>query len=652
MKIWCCSLNFSHPAAITLIVIATLIPLGSIQAGGATPVQTPANTETRCPGPFSGIWFLYTNEMHYTCECPSGKKKTYTESNIWEANPYVCQTGNNLTGIEDHGPGYWFIHLNGTVTNFNARFQVARSPHPGDPNADCSHDTFQQEGIVFGREIRGTVTSTRQDDSSSCYASYCQEWGKSKCTGTGTFGGYVGNGGVQQPSVTDVSQSSGIANQNVATTGVQWVDYNGDKRLDLFLVGSNGTALFKNVGRGKFQNVTVQARITNNGRAANGASWADIDNDGDLDVFIANATGPATLLLNNHGVFQDISNKLQQTGGAGLEDSGISRAGIWVDINNDRDIDLLVVKDGGPNQLFLKKGLEFTNIASSAGLAAVSTGRSAVAFDVNQDGFEDLYVVNFGHPNKLYLNNKNKTFSDISASAGVGFTGGSVQAATDDYDRDKDADLFVVNNTGSSILYKNLGNSKFAIATPAPLKSPKKGIAAAFVDIDQDGNADLVLAQTVGGNKLFQNMGNGEFSVVKNVDLSNPHNPTGITIGDFNGDGLPDIAIGDGGTTQEHGDSLYQNTGGGGTNFLQLTLVGTSSNRAAIGARVIVQTGLTYQAKEVSSGNGQSQESLPLDFGLGVAELVDTIQIYWPGGAVQTLTNVNANQKLTVTQSN
>lgn len=623
-----------------------LLVLGTLRAADAPLLKAPAEPQVGCTGPLSGIW---TNSAAFKNHCSDSCGGSWEFTRV--DSRYVCQQGANLSGkkqytFKDYTGSVLLIteELVGTVAGNQVHFKI--SYHYTGKYACVTQDFDDYTGVSgqSGTTISGNFSGALNYD---CVPEYT---GCGGCTSSGSFNVSIGSG-TQPPSVKDVSQSSGIANQNVATTGVQWIDYNGDTRLDLFLVGSNGTALFKNIGAGKFQNVTVQAKITNDGRAANGASWADIDNDGDLDVFIANATGPPTLLLNNHGVFQDISNNLRSPGSVEPAETGITRAGIWIDINNDKDIDLLIIKDGGPNQLFKKKGLTFTNIASSAGLAAVSTGRSAVAFDANQDGFQDLYVVNFIHPNKLYLNNKNETFSDISTSAGVGFSGGSVQAAVADYDRDKNLDLFVVNNSGPSILYKNLGNLKFANATPSVMKTAKKGIAAAFADIDLDGNQDLILAQTAGGNKLFQNQGNGVFVVVAGLDLSNPDNPTGVTVGDFNGDGLPDIAIGDGDEGQDHGDSLYQNTGGGGANFLQLTLVGTNSNRAAIGARVIVQTGLTFQAKEVSSGNGQSQGSLPMNFGLGVAQLVDTIQVYWPGGAVQTLTNVPVNRKLTVTQT-
>lgn len=567
--------------------------------------------------------------------------------------PTITNVLDSITFIN----GVWTGHFpadNGGVACLKATLRAT-----GETSFSGSMQEFDHCGptATDGCSISGTVNGLNMvfnaNDCSkgggSCTLSGTVSSSLSRFTVSGDCNGPTAFTLTKSVSVSNVSQSSGIANQNIRTTGIQWIDYNNDGRLDLFLVGSNGTTLFKNIGGGKFVNVTAAAKITNNGKDARGASWADIDNDGDLDVFIANRIDNPTLLLNNHGVFSDISGKLLSS--IAPTAVGTTQAGIWVDINNDKDIDLLIVKDGAANQLFKKKGLDFTNIATAAGIADTSSGRSAVAFDANADGFQDLFVVNFNHPNKLYLNKGNETFSDISASAGVAFSGGSVQAAVADYDRDKDTDLFVVNNNGSSILYRNAGNLKFSVATPGVVKSPKKGIAAAFADVDSDGNDDLVLAQTAGGNKLFRNKGKGQFEIVSDIDLNNPDNPTGITIGDFNNDGLPDIALGDGDDSQDRGDSLYQNSGGGGNNFVILTLVGGASNKAAIGARVIVQTGLTFQAKEVTAGNGQNEESLPLEFGIGVAPSIDVIQIFWPGSATpQILKNIKANSKVKVIQ--
>src|SRR5262249_25022602 len=159
-----------------------------------------------------------------------------------------------------------------------------------------------------------------------------------------------------------------------------------------------------------------------------------------------------------------------------------------------------------------------------------------------------------------------------------------------------------------SVFFQNLGGLRFKKKTSAVLRKLKHGIAAAFGDFDLDGDDDLVLEQSVGGNSLFTNDGKGKFLPTKDVDLNHPDNTTGLAVGDFNKDGAPDIAI---------GDELFKNNGSPGNHFLTLILLGKQSNRSAIGAQVLVQTGGIFQIKVVSGGNGTSQESLPLEFGLG-----------------------------------
>jgi enediyne biosynthesis protein E4 len=448
-------------------------------------------------------------------------------------------------------------------------------------------------------------------------------------------------------SLHDISVSSGIANNAIATTGVQAIDYNNDKKQDLALIGKNGNALFKNVGKGKFVNVTQQAKFSNAGRDARGASWSDINNDGFPDVVITNATGAPTILKNNHGVFSDVSNLFANAAVAGKSESG-TRAAVWVDIDNDSRIDMFVVKEGVPNQLFKQSSfLKFDDIAQTAGVASTGEGRSAVAADFDEDGFQDIFLVNFKQPCKFYHNNRNATFNEIGKSSGVDFNGASIQASIVDYDSDGKPDLFIVNNEGPSFFYKNVGNLNFQKISPPALKSAKKGIAAAFVDYNLDGNQDLVLAQSQGGNRLYKNNGQGKFETVAGIDLSRPDNPTGVTVGDFNNDGIPDVMIGDGGTDQDRGDSLFKNDGGG--NHITLILQGTKSNRSAIGAVALIQLGINIQAQQVTGGNGMSQESLPLEFGLGSATKVN-IRIAWPSGIVQTIPDVDANQVLKITE--
>ncbi len=446
----------------------------------------------------------------------------------------------------------------------------------------------------------------------------------------------------------DRTVRSKIAGNPNKTSAVQIVDFDNDKKEDLYLTGFDGNVMCKNTGGAVFTNSTTQNKLGNDGSDARGVTWGDVDNDGDLDVFIANFNAPSAILKNNKGVFAN------QSGSLGLfaaDNTPKSVGGIWLDFNRDSRIDLFVVKDGASNLLFKNIGaFQFANVASSAGVAFKGPGRAAVSADFNNDGFADIYVVNFQKPNKMYFNNGNETFRNVTASAQVGFSGASQHAVAIDYDGDEDIDLFVVNNNGPSLLYRNLGNGKFQnVAGAAGLAGPKKGRSASFSDFDHDGDYDLLLVQSDGANLLFAN-NSGKFSRVTNVDLSNADDPSSTTAGDTDNDGDVDVVVGDSDGGADSGDSVYQNTGGGNNNWLILILQGSASNRSAIGAKVLVRTGILLQVGVVTAGNGKNQESLPLEFGLGAATSADLI-IFWPSGKQQPMPGVTGNRKVTITET-
>lgn len=439
-------------------------------------------------------------------------------------------------------------------------------------------------------------------------------------------------------------------NTNVnKTSAAQFVDFDNDGKEDLYLTGFDGNVMFKNSGGGIFTNSTSKNKLANKGNDARGATWADVDNDGDLDVFIANFRVPSVILKNNKGVF---SEQNQALGIFANEIGPKSQGGIFLDFNNDGRMDLFVIRDGAANALFKNiGGFQFANIASSAGIAYKGPGRSAVSADFNNDGFVDIYLVNFQRPNKMYFNNGNETFKDVTTSAQVGFAGASEQVVAVDFDNDEDIDLFVVNNNGPCLLYQNLGNGKFQnVASAAGLAGSKRGRSATFSDFDHDGDYDLILVQADGENLLFAN-NHGKFNRVTNVDFSNSNNPNSTTTGDVDNDGNVDIGIGDGDGGSDSGDSIYVNSGGGNNNWLTISLQGTTSNRSAIGAKVIVRTGNILQAGVVTAGNGKNQDSLPLEFGLGPANSADIIVI-WPGGKQQGLPGVSpVNRKITIPEA-
>jgi ASPIC/UnbV protein/VCBS repeat protein len=250
----------------------------------------------------------------------------------------------------------------------------------------------------------------------------------------------------------------------------------------------------------------------------------------------------------------------------------------------------------------------------------------------------------------MFINNGNGTFRATSAAP---FSGASVQAIVGDYNNDKRFDLLVVNDSGASVVFKNVGNDasgnpKFAKVNVG-ISGATHGRGAAFGDFNNDGLLDLVLIQSEGGNILFLNNGNSTFSSLASVFLNNPQNPTALITGDFDNDGLIDIMIGDGNNTQTGGDSLYKNTSGK-NHWLEVSLQGTTSNRSAIDAVIVVRNGDTFQSRLVSGGNGSSQDSLVMHFGLGKNTKIDEMEILWPSGVSQRCLNVNANRKIQVTE--
>lgn len=442
---------------------------------------------------------------------------------------------------------------------------------------------------------------------------------------------------------------SGIAGNPNRTSALQYVDFDGDGKTDLYLTGHDGNLMCKNKGGARFGDSTGSSNLGNNGEDSRGVTWGDVDNDGDLDVFISNFNAPSVFLQNQGNVFSAPGGVAP---GLYAEDATTNATGsLFFDFNNDSRLDIFVIKDGQANQLFKGLGaVQFANIASQAGVAFKGPGRSAVAADFNGDGFQDLYVANFKRPNKLFLNNKNETFRDITAAAGVGFSGASEQVVAVDYDGDEDIDIFVVNSQGSCVLYRNQGNLKFQNVTAAAgLTLPTKARSANWGDFDKDGDLDVIVAQSGGDNLLFSNNGDGKFTRITNVDLSNADDPSSTASSDSDNDGDTDVAVGDEDGGGNSGDSVYQNTGGAGNNFLIVTLQGTVSNRSAIGAKVLLKMGALLQVQVVSGGDGKNQSSLPLEFGIGDAKSV-ILFISWPSGKTQGLDNVAANQKIKIVE--
>jgi hypothetical protein len=379
-----------------------------------------------------------------------------------------------------------------------------------------------------------------------------------------------------------------------------------------------------------------------------GASWADIDNDGDLDLFMAESSGHSSIYRNmKKGVFSMMSSALRTSSGAAIPQNSLG--GIWLDFNKDGMIDLFVVRDGQPNSLYQNHGiLQFIDVAATAGVQFQGAGRSAIAADFNGDGYDDLYLVNYQQRNKLYVNLKNGKFKDASAGSGANLSDSFTQVIAADYDDDQDLDLFLINEQGPCVLLKNNGKGKFQNVTGiSNLGAAKNATSATFADFNGDGHEDLIVLTKTAKNLFFLNSGTDRFKKVNNVDLNSAQMPSSVSTADFNADGSPDAFLGD---LLGALNSLYQRTGAS-TNWIAMDLEGTLSNRSAIGAKIIVHAGSVTEYKVVSSGNGQNQSGLSVNFGIGTATTIDSIQIVWPSGTTQSMQNVPANQNLHIIEA-
>jgi len=465
--------------------------------------------------------------------------------------------------------------------------------------------------------------------------------------------------------------------------GSAWGDYDNDGDLDIVAVGTyQPHVLYRNNGDGTFTNVAEQAGIADP-KGGWGSLFADYDNDGYPDLYITRGgwSGAAenTLYRNNgDGTFTDVTHT------ADVADPQSSFCAAWADYDNDGYIDLYiangVIGDGAANVLYRNNGDgTFTNTAETAKVANTGNSLGTAWGDYDKDGHIDLHVVNYGQSNVLYRNNGDGTFTDVTATAGMSL------AVTDafvtfflDVDNDADLDLFISNSgsfqafiagqiTGSAthdsdrqVLYRNNGDGTFTDVTKeSGLYHAYGAMGANFGDINSDGYVDIYLATgapqmgRLERDALFQNNGDGTFiDATVALGLGNIGKGHGVTFGDADADGDVDIYVPVGGAfigDQWH-NLFYQNTGTG-NNYLTLKLVGVKSNRDGIGAKVTLRIGDHLIYREVSGGCGfGSTNSLPLEIGLGKHTKVDTLEIVWPSGQVDTHRNLPVNQKLVVTE--
>lgn len=454
---------------------------------------------------------------------------------------------------------------------------------------------------------------------------------------------------------TDITQQAGLTRKGWGM-GVAVADFDNDGRLDLFVTGYGGTVLYRNLGNCKFEDVTERAGLKVDGLTT-GAAWADYDRDGFVDLFVARY------------VHVDI-NKLPEPGS---------------DKHNCRYKGLLVQcgpwgMEGESDFLFHNRGDgTFEDVSKKAGLSdpAKHYGLGAVWGDYDNDGWPDLYVANDAGPNYLYHNKHDGTFEEVGLLSGTALSGegqeqGSMGVDFGDFDHDGLLDIVVTNFAEQADdLYHNEGATRgfLDLAWSSKIGQvvyPYVRWGTGFVDFDNDGWPDIFVASghvypqvdSIANNPskykqpmfLFRNKGDRTFEDITRatgLGAIPVASRRGAAFGDVKNDGNMDILVLNVGAPP----SLFIQDVPSPRHRVLFRLVGTKSNRAAIGARVTITGGGMTQFNEVRGGGSYlSQNDLRIHFGLGEAKIMETVNIRWPNGNTETLRNIPADAIYTITE--
>ena len=428
-------------------------------------------------------------------------------------------------------------------------------------------------------------------------------------------------------------------------------DYDNDGHEDLFVTFYGRNRLFRNRGDGTFEETTRNAGLeATRTRWGAGCAFLDYDRDGRLDLFAANY------------IDLDLAT-------APVPESGLCRyKGVPVACGPPG-------LPGAKNVLYRNAGGgRFVDVSEPSGiLRAVGTyGLGVSTLDFDDDGWVDVYVANDSSPSALYRNNRNGTFTDIGVNAGCAYSqDGKPQAgmgvAVGDYNRDGRMDVFKTNFAGdTSTLYANAGGGLCedrTFASGVGRNTRWLGWGVGFLDLDLDGWLDLFLVnghvypevarlKTEAGYKqrkvVYRNRGDGRFDDITEglgPPVTIPRAGRGAAFADFDNDGDVDVFVNNVNDTPD----LYRLDVAPGGRWLTVRLVGTASNRSAIGARVRATAAGVTQVQEVRGGGSYyAQNDLRVHFGLGAATRVDRLEVRWPNGLEESWVDVEPNQLLTL----
>ncbi|MBE0571399.1 MAG: VCBS repeat-containing protein [Ignavibacteriaceae bacterium] len=454
--------------------------------------------------------------------------------------------------------------------------------------------------------------------------------------------------------------SGPMVNDGGDSRAVNWIDYDNDGDIDLFVTNGpqagQNNFFYENNGDGTFTKITNIA-ITQDGKASDGSSWGDIDNDGDLDLFVANWWGQPNLLYLNNG---DKSFTFQQ-GILMTTETSYSETGSWGDYNNDGYIDLYVCNSGGNLRNFLFKNNgdgTFTKLSGGI-LTETFESRNVDWIDFNNDGLPDIFVTNESNQNEnLYLNNGDDTFSSASVPSLLQNGGSTAGSNWEDFDNDGDFDVLLVNwGNQRNQLYLNNVDGTFTKLNEAPFTTDiSSSFGSSVGDIDNDGDLDIIISKAFTSQKttnlLYINNNDGTFTKSNDAAVQDSGWTYGLAFGDYDNDGWLDLFEARCYNASEN-NVLFHNNGGS-NNWVMMNLEGVISNRSAIGAivkmKAVIGGNPVWQMRKVVGQNGYCGQNLQVHFGLGAASQIDSAIIQWPSGIIQNVNDLNINSYNTVVE--
>ena len=446
---------------------------------------------------------------------------------------------------------------------------------------------------------------------------------------------------------TDRSANSGIGVAGYAM-GACSADYDNDGWDDLYITGVGTNKLYRNNGSGGFTDVTAKAGAGGAGRWSTSCAFADIDNDGDVDLFVANYVD-----------FTPDNNKVC-TGGGNIR--------TYCHPNVYHSLPDILYRNNGDGT--------FTDITKESGVYRTDGNGLGVVFgDYDNDGWIDIYVANDSVPNFLFHNKGKGVFEEVGFRAGVALGGEGRPLAgmgTDmgDIDGDGLLDIIVTNlDRETHSLYRNTGKGLFANITfesgVGQATLPFVGFGAVFVDYDNDSDLDLAIANGdiidnvalfrdnttyEQRNLLMRNDGSGKF---RDVGLNSGPGfalkkvSRALAVGDVDNDGDLDLLVANNGQTAD----LLRNDGGNRDNSILIRTIGTKSNRDGIGARLRLSVGGKTLLRYVKAGSSYlAQSDMRVHFGLGAAKTANRLEVQWPSGTTDVFESIDANQILTITE--